>query len=224
MLPEKFHPPTERLDLQPLPTSALRRKDFQALYTSFSHFNPIQTQVRTRVPAQGLRGLLLSSAAVSKRSLVMFGDTIRSVANDASSVCRHTSIFLHSLAAVHGASPQSACVVSVQVFSTLFGSNDNVLVCAPTGSGKTVCAEFAIMHMLAEVEAKRTEAESDDTVVVPPLRAVYVASLPLIVQQTFAVWEERLGGLGLKVVQLSGEQQVRTAPEPLGRHRVQATL
>jgi hypothetical protein len=45
VLPEKFHPPTERLDLQPLPITALRRKDFEGLYPSFSHFNPIQTQV-----------------------------------------------------------------------------------------------------------------------------------------------------------------------------------
>ena len=45
VLPEKFHPPTERLDLQPLPVSVLRNKAWEALYT-FKHFNPIQTQVR----------------------------------------------------------------------------------------------------------------------------------------------------------------------------------
>ena len=45
LLPEKYPPHTELLDLQPLPVSALRNPQFEALYTSFTHFNPIQTQV-----------------------------------------------------------------------------------------------------------------------------------------------------------------------------------
>lgn len=45
ILPEKFPPPTELLDLQPLPVSALREDTFEALYKdSFAFFNPIQTQ------------------------------------------------------------------------------------------------------------------------------------------------------------------------------------
>ena len=44
-LPEKNPPPTELLDLQPLPVSALRNPDFEALYQDkFPYFNPIQTQ------------------------------------------------------------------------------------------------------------------------------------------------------------------------------------
>lgn len=47
ILPEKFPPPTELLDLQPLPVSALRNKQFEDLYKDlYSTFNPIQTQVR----------------------------------------------------------------------------------------------------------------------------------------------------------------------------------
>ena len=45
LLPEKYPPPTELLDLQPLPVSALRSPSFEALYKGFTHFNPIQTQV-----------------------------------------------------------------------------------------------------------------------------------------------------------------------------------
>lgn len=45
ILPEKFPPPTELLDLQPLPVSALRNPAFEALYSDkFPYFNPIQTQ------------------------------------------------------------------------------------------------------------------------------------------------------------------------------------
>ena len=54
ILPEKNPPPTELLDLQPLPVSALRNAAFERIYTSkalahvgihgLMHFNPIQTQ------------------------------------------------------------------------------------------------------------------------------------------------------------------------------------
>jgi hypothetical protein len=52
ILPEKYPPPTELLDLQPLPISALRNPQFEALYKGFQTFNPIQTQVHTRDPSQ----------------------------------------------------------------------------------------------------------------------------------------------------------------------------
>lgn len=45
ILPEKYPPPTELLDLQPLPVSALRNKAFEGLYKELGTFNPIQTQV-----------------------------------------------------------------------------------------------------------------------------------------------------------------------------------
>ena len=45
ILPEKYAPPTELLDLQPLPVSALRNPAFEGLYAGFKTFNPIQTQV-----------------------------------------------------------------------------------------------------------------------------------------------------------------------------------
>lgn len=44
ILPEKYPPPTELLDLQPLPVSALRNAAFESLYQQFPFFNPIQTQ------------------------------------------------------------------------------------------------------------------------------------------------------------------------------------
>ena len=46
ILPEKNPPPTELLDLQPLPVSALRNKQYEDLYSeTFTQFNPVQTQV-----------------------------------------------------------------------------------------------------------------------------------------------------------------------------------
>lgn len=43
------------------------------------------------------------------------------------------------------------CVVPLSpVFNTVYNSDDNVFVGAPTGSGKTICAEFAILRMLLQ--------------------------------------------------------------------------
>ena len=37
---------------------------------------------------------------------------------------------------------------SLSVFNAVYNSDDNVFIGAPTGSGKTICAEFAILRML----------------------------------------------------------------------------
>merc|ERR1719183_1654387 len=37
--------------------------------------------------------------------------------------------------------------IQTQVFTSLYHSDDNVLLAAPTGSGKTICAEFAILRL-----------------------------------------------------------------------------
>lgn len=42
----------------------------------------------------------------------------------------------------HSATP------SPQVFTALYNTDDNALVAAPTGSGKTICAEFALLRMI----------------------------------------------------------------------------
>ena len=76
ILPQKNAPPTDLLDLQPLPISVIQNRK---LYSNFTVFNAIQTQT----------------------------------------------------------------------FSSLYQSDENVLVCAPTGSGKTVLAEFAFLRLFS---------------------------------------------------------------------------
>uniref|UniRef100_A0A8C6VLA8 U5 small nuclear ribonucleoprotein 200 kDa helicase n=1 Tax=Naja naja TaxID=35670 RepID=A0A8C6VLA8_NAJNA len=121
ILPEKYPPPTELLDLQPLPVSALRNSAFEGLYQDkFPFFNPIQTQV----------------------------------------------------------------------FNTVYNSDENVFVGAPTGSGKTICAEFAILRMLLQnVEG----------------RCVYITPMEALAEQIFLDWYEKFQERLLKVVLLTGE-------------------
>lgn len=63
MLPEKYPPPTELLDLQPLPISALNNKHFEAVFQAkeIKIFNPIQTQglSSATVVCERNRGLIM---------------------------------------------------------------------------------------------------------------------------------------------------------------------
>lgn len=122
ILPEKYPPPTELLDLQPLPVSALRNPTFEALYKDkFPFFNPIQTQV----------------------------------------------------------------------FNAIYSSDDNVFVGAPTGSGKTICAEFAILRLFSQV---------------PEGRCVYVTPNEALAEIIYSDWTQKFSlQLNKKVVILTGE-------------------
>ncbi|XP_049856999.1 putative U5 small nuclear ribonucleoprotein 200 kDa helicase [Schistocerca gregaria] len=122
ILPEKNLPPTELLDLQPLPVSALRNNVFESLYSDrFPQFNPIQTQV----------------------------------------------------------------------FNAVYNSDDNIFIGAPTGSGKTTIAEFAVLRLLSQ--------NSDG-------RCVYLVPKEALAELVFQEWQQKFGmSLGKKVVLLTGE-------------------
>ena len=121
ILPAKFYPPTELLDLQPLPISVLGESALIKLY-NFTEFNPIQTQT----------------------------------------------------------------------FHHLFKTDKNCLICAPSGSGKSACAEFAIMRMLVND---------------PQGKCVYVAPKEETALNTYLDWNKRFGSILRpgQVVQLTGE-------------------
>ncbi|CAK7266124.1 Pre-mRNA-splicing helicase BRR2 [Sporothrix epigloea] len=134
LLPDKFPPHTELLDLQPLPVSALKTKDHIALYPEWQAFNRIQTQT----------------------------------------------------------------------FNSLYATDQNVFVASSTGSGKTVCAEFALLRLWSHDLQQRQE-KGDDA---EDVRAVYVAPLQELVDVRFRHWETRyskLRGGGRVVVRLTGE-------------------
>jgi pre-mRNA-splicing helicase BRR2 len=45
--------------------------------------------------------------------------------------------------------------IQTQVFQALYTSDDNVLICSPTGSGKTICAEFPLLRLWPQPEWQR---------------------------------------------------------------------
>ncbi|KAI9802245.1 MAG: hypothetical protein M1825_002966 [Sarcosagium campestre] len=82
--------------------------------------------------------------------------------------------------------------IQTQVFNSLYATDDNVFVGAPTGAGKTVCAEFAVLRHWSK--------QGDG-------RAVYIAPFQELVDQRLADWKTRLGGVagGKEIVKLTGE-------------------
>ncbi|CAI5996773.1 unnamed protein product [Closterium sp. NIES-64] len=158
ILPEKFPPPTELLDLQPLPVTALRNAAFEALYAGEA--------------AAGLVSTDAGGSGTVRRGISHFNP------------------------------------IQTQVFTVLYNTDDNVLLAAPTGSGKTICAEFAILRML-QAKASGGNSGSPDEISYGG-RCVYVAPVEAIVKERAKEWGERfgkmLGGGGkVKVGELTGE-------------------
>eukprot|EP01137_Pigoraptor_chileana_P014178 Opistho-2@4958 len=80
--------------------------------------------------------------------------------------------------------------VQTQVFHTLYHTDKNVLLGAPTGSGKTLVAELAILRAFSQRGCK----------------AVYIAPLKALVRERMEDWKERFERrLGKGVVELTGD-------------------
>ncbi|GAA6043916.1 hypothetical protein JCM8097_004108 [Rhodosporidiobolus ruineniae] len=82
--------------------------------------------------------------------------------------------------------------IQTQVFQALYTSNDNVFVGAPTGSGKTICAEFALLRLWSQPE---------------PARAVCIEPFQEVVDARVAEWRRKFHNLqgGKDIVALTGE-------------------
>lgn len=80
--------------------------------------------------------------------------------------------------------------IQTQVFPALFTTDDNVLIGAPTGSGKTICAEFALMRLWMKAD---------------PPRAVCIEPYQEMVDLRVAEWKEKFAPLSKEVVALTGE-------------------
>ncbi len=89
-----------------------------------------------------------------------------------------------------------------QVFNTLYNSDENVFIAAPTGSGKTVCAELALFRLMTSAVANQQVDEAGE----PVFKCVYVTPQEELAELRFNDWSARFGSkLGRRVVRLTGE-------------------
>lgn len=86
------------------------------------------------------------------------------------------------------------------VYPCAFTSSENMLVCAPTGAGKTNVAMMSILRCLANVYRPAT-----GTFDVSELKMVYVAPMKALVQEVVQTFSKRLNPLGISVAELSGD-------------------
>ncbi|TSK34894.1 Activating signal cointegrator 1 complex subunit 3 [Bagarius yarrelli] len=81
--------------------------------------------------------------------------------------------------------------IQTQIFHTLYHTDTNVLLGAPTGSGKTIAAEMAIFRVFNKY---------------PTSKVVYIAPLKALVRERIEDWKVRIEEkLGRKVVELTGD-------------------
>nr|POF13041.1 dexh-box atp-dependent rna helicase dexh13 [Quercus suber] len=82
--------------------------------------------------------------------------------------------------------------IQTQTFNSLYQSSDNVFVGSPTGSGKTVCAEFALLQLWTNKDCGK---------------AVYIAPYQEQIDVQCKAWQSRLSRLagGKTIVKLIGE-------------------
>ena len=74
---------------------------------------------------------------------------------------------------------------ALQVFTALYNTDDNCLVAAPTGSGKTACAEFAVLRMVQRASDGACAA-----------RCVYIAPVPALARERLADWKAKVRSPG----------------------------
>lgn len=84
--------------------------------------------------------------------------------------------------------------IQTQLFHVLYHTDENILLGAPTGSGKTIVGELAILRLLNKAQ------ESGG------MKTIYVAPLKALARERLVDWRNKLGStLGLSVMELTGD-------------------
>ncbi|XP_041697631.1 probable ATP-dependent DNA helicase HFM1 isoform X2 [Coregonus clupeaformis] len=88
----------------------------------------------------------------------------------------------------------------------------NFVACAPTGSGKTVLFELAIIRLLMET-----------TDPLRNIKAVYMAPIKALCSQRFEDWKKKFGPLGLSCKELTGDTEIDDFFEIQDAHIIMTT-
>eukprot|EP00794_Sanderia_malayensis_P000549 gene549-1206_t len=166
----------------------VRSKEAQCLVFTIPIFEPLPSQYLIRVVSDRWLGAE-AVCAVSFKHLIL-----------PEKHPPHTELLdLHPLPVTALKDPQLEMLykfthfnpVQTQIFHTLYYTDHNVLLGAPTGSGKTVAAELAMFRTFREH---------------PGSKAIYIAPLKALVKERIEDWKTRfVKKLGKKVIELTGD-------------------
>ncbi|XP_055059840.2 probable ATP-dependent DNA helicase HFM1 isoform X1 [Misgurnus anguillicaudatus] len=102
--------------------------------------------------------------------------------------------------------------VQSQALDDVLYSSKNFVACAPTGSGKTVLFELAIIRLL--IGASKPWHN---------VRAVYMAPIKALCSQRYENWMQKFGPLGLKCKELTGDTEIDDIFEIQDAHLILTT-
>ena len=91
--------------------------------------------------------------------------------------------------------------IQSRIYETAYNSNENLLVCAPTGAGKTNIAMISILH---EVKKHIVGGMLED----PEFKIVYIAPMKALAAEVTATFSKRLAPLGISVRECTGDIQL----------------
>ncbi|PKI83976.1 RNA helicase [Malassezia vespertilionis] len=91
------------------------------------------------------------------------------------------------------------------VYPMAYQTNENLLICAPTGAGKTDVAMLSVLRCIsryATVDGTQIHINKD------AFKIVYVAPMKALVSEIVSKFSKRLAYLGIKVRELTGDMQL----------------
>ena len=92
--------------------------------------------------------------------------------------------------------------IQSRVYECAMNSVENMLVCAPTGGGKTNVAMLAMLHEIGQYRDSAGQVQLDR------FKIVYIAPMKSLVAEMVLNFGKRLAPYGMKVAELSGDQQL----------------
>ncbi|KAL2500073.1 ATP-dependent DNA helicase MER3-like protein [Abeliophyllum distichum] len=90
-----------------------------------------------------------------------------------------------------------------ECFPACFLSDINMVISAPTGSGKTVLFELCILRLLS----KFISTDGEFIHLKGTLKTIYVAPSKALVQEKLRDWTQKLGFLGISCLELTGDNE-----------------
>ncbi|GAB1599601.1 hypothetical protein Ahia01_000237400, partial [Argonauta hians] len=85
----------------------------------------------------------------------------------------------------------------VSIFQVLY-ADSSIVMCAPTGAGKTVVFELAIVRIV--IKAEETNNFN--------FKAVYMAPIKALCTERYEDWNKKLQQLGVQCLELTGDSDV----------------
>lgn len=95
------------------------------------------------------------------------------------------------------------------VYPVAYNTNENMLVCAPTGAGKTDVALLTILHTINQfVTETVVEDEVTIDIAYDDFKIVYIAPLKALAAEIVEKYSKKLKWLGISVRELTGDMQL----------------